>query len=87
LLRAAETFGWQGSARTAATLNQEIVSTGAQKRGKEKGQGIRGSGSRIRRLGIDLAAVLGVFRRGISSALRRFERGKGGNGEEAGGYL
>jgi hypothetical protein len=51
----------------------------------ERGGGDRGEeearGSLDRRRMLKFAAVLDVFRREISSALRRFERGKGkGNG-------
>jgi hypothetical protein len=45
------------------------VSTGAQKIGKEKEQGIGGSGSRIRRRRLEFAAVLDGFRRRISLRL------------------
>jgi hypothetical protein len=82
LLRAVVTFGWQGSARTAATLNQETVSMGAQNRGKEKGQEIRGSGSRIRRPVLGMVAVLGGFRRAIAVDWRQISGEDGeGNGE------
>jgi hypothetical protein len=66
---------WRNHLFTAGK-NVGVVWEDAQVRGKGKGQEINGAGSRVRRLGLEMAAVLEGFRRVISSCWWRFERGK-----------